>query len=161
MTKPKRPPIGSHVRITEHYNRDGIRHPYDVVYEGIVAPKDDQPPNPQMVALKPVDHDRAAVNVFFGPADTGGVLSVRTLEVIGWPVGMIALWSAYDPNHLRDVFTDEPFRWDGEAWVPVDYQSGLMVHDGQVYPLSPPAGADERPLAPKMGATIWDGVVPR
>lgn len=161
MTEPKRPPIGAHVRITEHFNRLGIRQPYDVVYEGIVAPRVDQPQNPQMVGLKPVDCDRAAVYVFFVPAGPGEAASTRTLEVIGWPVGMIALWSAYDPNHLRDVFKDEPFRWDGEVWVPVDYQSGLMVHDGQVYPLSPAAGADERPLAPKMGATIWDGVVPR
>jgi hypothetical protein len=153
----KRPGIGLHVRITDHFPGEGPRQPYDVVYDGIVAREHVQPKNPQMVALKPVDADGPLVTVNFDrPPGTDRVES-RTLEIIGWPVGMIALWSAYMPDYLRDAYLNVPMRWDGELWFALpgkDFCQDAIPHNGQPY--GPPG---ER-VCPAMVATVWDGVVP-
>jgi len=157
----KRPGVGLHVRITDEAKPSGILVEGRIVREGIVAQKRDQPANPSMVALTPLNG---------GPAETCEITPVGadktrkvTVEVVGWPVGMIALWSAYDRNYLRDVFTDIPFRWDGEVWWPLpgkwDANNPMpMGHDGQAYPGEHDG---QQACALTMGAVIWDGVVPR
>jgi hypothetical protein len=151
----KRPDVGLHVHITDETKPKGILVECRIIREGIVAQQRDQPANPSMVALTPLTG---------GPAETCEITPTNpkdrkiTVEVVGWPVGMIALWNAYDRNYLRDVFTDEPFRWDGEMWWPLPGKSRLMGHDGKNYP---PAYDGQHQPNLTMGAVIWDGVVPR